>query len=208
MVSAGEANLEFTRTQQDWLINLKLESAGLVSRLFRVEDVYKVTANEKFCAINATFDAQEGKKHIVTFQQFDNSKHKLLFDERDLEKKTTERHEIDIAPCTYEIVGALAALGGLHLEIGKSVTVPIANGKKMAYAKIEAQAKENVTSEGKTYAATRYEAFVFDGVLFRKKGRAFVWLADDGEKMPIQMRFQMGFPIGNITLALEKSTKH
>lgn len=208
MVTAGEAALDFEHSQQNWLINLKLESAGLVSRLFRVDDLYKVTTNDKFCAVNTTFDAQEGKKHVVTFQQFDNNKHKLLVDERDLVKKTNERHEIDIAPCTYEILGALVALRGSHLEVGKSVTMPIANGKKIAYARIEAQAKENVTLEGKTYATTRYEAFIFDGILFRKKGRAFVWLTEDGQKMPVQMRFQMGFPIGNITLALEKTDGH
>jgi hypothetical protein len=207
MVTAGEAKLEFSRSQPNWMINLKLESAGLVSRLFRVEDSYKVTSNEKFCAINTTFDAQEGKRHTLSLQQFDNSRHKLNFDERDLVKNTSERHEMDIAPCTYEILGALAALREFHLEPGKSVTLPIANGKKMAYAKIEAQAKESVTVDGKSYPAMRYEAFIFDGILFRKKGRAFVWLTDDAERMPVQMRFQMGFPIGNITLELEKMAK-
>ena len=207
MVTAGEAALDFTRVQQNWQINLKLESAGLVSRLFRVEDQYKVTANDRYCAINSNFEAQEGKRHAVTVQQFDNARHKLVVDERDLEKKTSQHNEVDIAPCTYEIIGALTALRQLHLEAGKSVVMPIANGKKMANARIEAQAKEALVVDGKNYSTMRYEAFIFDGVLFRKKGRAFVWLSDDNERMPVQMRFQMGFPIGNITLELEKTGK-
>ena len=206
-IDDGLSALDFTRVQQNWQINLKLESAGLVSRLFRVEDQYKVTANDRYCAINSNFEAQEGKRHAVTVQQFDNARHKLVVDERDLEKKTSQHNEVDIAPCTYEIIGALTALRQLHLEAGKSVVMPIANGKKMANARIEAQAKEALVVDGKNYSTMRYEAFIFDGVLFRKKGRAFVWLSDDNERMPVQMRFQMGFPIGNITLELEKTGK-
>jgi hypothetical protein len=206
MVTAGEATLDLTREQQNWQINLKLESAGLVSRLFRVEDQYKVIANDRFCAINSNFEAQEGKRHAVTVQQFDNLRHKLVVDERDLEKKTSQHNEVDIPACTYEIIGALAALRQQHLEAGKSVVMPIANGKKVANARIEAQGKEAITVDGKNYSTMRYEAFIF-GVLFRKRGRAFVWLSDDSERMPVQMRFQMGFPIGNITLELEKTEK-
>jgi len=77
----------------------------------------------------------------------------------------------------------------------------------MANARIEAQAKENITVDGKQYATTRYEAFIFDNVVFRKKGSMQIWLSDDASHVPVQMRFQMGFPIGTITLELEKAEK-
>ena len=205
MVTAGEAKLQLARVQQDWQIHLDLESAGLVSRLFRVEDNYKVTSNEKFCGVNSSFEAREGKRHVLESQQFDNIKHKATFELHDMVKNTQEHHEIDIAPCTHEVVGALESLRELKLEPGKSTTIPIANGKKMAYAKIEAQAKENISVDGKNFSTMRYEAFIFDNVVFRKKGSLLVWLSDDATHVPVQMRFQMGFPIGNITLELEKA---
>ena len=79
--------------------------------------------------------------------------------------------------------------------------------KKIAYAKVEAQAKENISVDGKQYATVRYEPFIFDEVLYRRKGRLLIWMTDDADHVPVQMRFQMGFPIGSITLELEKHEK-
>jgi hypothetical protein len=207
MVTAGEAKLSMTKVQQGWQILLNVQSAGLVSRLFRVDDNYKVLSNDKFCGIGSSFEAKEGKRHVTESEEFDNVRHRAVFDSHDLVKNVQEHHEIDIAPCTHEIIGALASLRLARLDPGKSVTVPIVNGKKMAYARIEAQAKESLTIDGKTYPATRYEAFIFDNVVFRKKGSLLIWLSDDSGHVPIQMRFQMGFPIGSITLELEKAEK-
>lgn len=207
MVTAGEAKLQMTRVQQGWETHLDLESAGLVSRLFRIQDTYKVTSNDKFCALNSSFEAQESKRHVLESEQFDNVKHKATFDFRDVVKNSQEHHEIDIAPCTHEILGALESTRQNMLEPGKSVTVPIANGKKMAYAKIEAQVKENINVDGKTYSTVRYQAFIFDNVLFRRRGSLLIWFSEDGAHLPVQLRFQMGFPIGNITLELDKAER-
>lgn len=207
MVTAGAAKLQLTRDQQNWQIQLNLESAGLVSRLFRIQDSYKSTSNEQFCGLSSSFDGQEGKRHVVESQQFDYTKHKAIFDLHDLTKNLKEHHEIDIAPCTHEVVGALEALRQAKMEAGKAITMPIANGKKMAYAKIQAEQKENITVGGKAYSTVRYEAFIFDNVLFRRKGLMLVWLSDDAAHIPVQMQFQMGFPIGTVTLELEKAER-
>lgn len=207
MVTAGQAKLELSRVQQDWQLKLNLESAGLVSRLYRIQDDYKVTSNDKFCGVSSAFEAHEGKRHVVESQQFDNSRHKSTFDFHDLVKNVQEHHEIDIAPCTHEILGALESLRQTRLDLGKSTTIPIANGKKMAYARIEAQSREKILVDGKSYSTIRYEAFIFDNIVFRKKGSLLVWLSDDAAHLPVQMRFQMGFPIGTISLELEKEDR-
>jgi hypothetical protein len=208
MVTAGNARLQLLRSQQDWEIKLNLESAGLVSRLYRIEDNYKVVSNDKFCGVNSWLEAQEGKRHLIEWEQFDDKTHKAISDIHDLVKNVKEHRVIDIAPCTHEIIGALASLRLLQLEPGKWATVPISNGKKLAYAKVQSQAKENITVQGKTYMTTRYEAFIFDNVVFRKKGSLLIWMSDDAAHVPVQMRFQMGFPIGNIGLELEKAEKN
>ena len=208
LVAAGSANLLLSRNSaQNWQIDLNLESAGLVSRLYKVLDAYRVVSNDKFCAVTTTFDAQEGKRHMIGSGQFDYSQHKLFYQERNLTKNLIEKREIDIAPCTYEILGALAAVRSMRLDPGRSVTLPIASGRKMAYPRIEAQVRENVNIGGKSYVATRYEAFIFDNILYRRKGRLFVWLTNDADSIPVQIRLQFGFPIGTITIELEKEQK-
>ncbi len=208
MMTAGTAVVQLSHgTPADWQTSLNLESAGLVTRLYRVLDTYKAASNEQFCASNSVFDAQEGKRHTVTRLNFDNSSHKVQYDERDLIKNSSNREEVNIAPCTYEIFGALDAVRETNLQPGKSTTIPITNGKKMGYVRIEAQAKEAVTVGGKTYQAIRYEGFLFDNVLYRRKGRLFIWFTDDPDRLPVQLRIQVGFPIGTIMLQLEKQEK-
>ncbi len=207
LVNAGTANLQFTKASGGWQTDIELESAGLVNRLYRVSDRYKVLSDDKFCAASAFLDAQEGKKHTVTKLTFDDSRHKVDYDEHDFTKNTGNKRQIEIAPCTHEVAGALAALGELDLQPGKSMSVPITDGKKMVFARVEAQAKESVAIDGRTYQTIRYEAFLFDNVLYKRKGRLFLWVTDDPERTPVQFRIQLGFPIGNILLELERQQK-
>lgn len=205
MVNAGTALVQQAPIDRHgWELNLHVESAGLVSRLYRVLDTYKVQAGEGFCGSSAVLDAQEGKKHTVTRLRFDAAHKRTEYEEHDLIKGTTKRKELDVSPCTYEIVGALAALRLNPPEVGKAITLPVTNGKKLASAKIQAQDKEKVNAGGQNYSTVRYEAFLFDNVLYRRKGRLFIWLTDDPAHLPVQLQLHLGFPIGNITLQLDK----
>jgi hypothetical protein len=208
LVTAGTANLEFQRAANNgWTIDLNLESAGLVTRLYRVLDKYKAVSNDQFCASSVDLDAQEGKRHMLTHVTFDNARHKVDYTERNLIKNTTKQKELDIPACTHEIAGALATLSQIDLQPGKSTTLPVTDGKKLVYAKVEAQAKETISVDGKTYPAIRYEAFLFDNVLYKRKGRLLIWTTDDQERTPIQFQIQLGFPIGTISLELEKQQR-
>ena len=208
LVIAGTANLAFTHPGgKGWQIDLDIESAGLVTRLYRVLDKYKVLSNDRFCPATVDLDAQEGKRHTITHLTFDESRHKVSYDERDLVKNASAKRELDVPPCTHEIAGALAALGQMNLQPGNSAYVPVTDGKKVVHAKIEALSKETVNIDGKSYPTIRYEAFLFDNVLYKRKGRLFLWLTDDAERTAVQFRIQLGFPIGTISLELEKQQK-
>lgn len=208
MITAGIANLEFMHSgSTQWSINLDLESAGVVNRLYRVQDKYKVSGDDRFCAANSFLDAQEGKRHNQSRMTFDNSAHKLQFEDQDFVKNRNEKLEVQIAPCTREVAGALASLGQIDLEPGKSTVIAVTNGRKLAEAKVEAQAKETVDIDGKNYQTIRYEAFLFDNVLYKRKGRLFIWITDDAERTPVQFRIQLGFPIGTVSLELEKQQR-
>ena len=208
LVTAGSAMVEMSRgTPLDWETSLNLESAGLVSRLYRVSDKYRVTSNDRFCPSHSVLDAQEGKRHTLSRLTFDNTRHKVDYDERDLLKNSSLKRQLDIAPCTYDIVGALESLREMNLRPDKWATLPVTNGKKMAYVKVQGQAKESLRLAGKTYETIRYEVFLFDDVLYKRKGRLLMWVSDDSDRVPIQLRLQMGFPIGTITVQLEKAQK-
>jgi hypothetical protein len=202
LVQAGQVTVKQTQAGSDWRFEMKLTSAGIVSRLFRVDDTYEATTTERFCGVNIHFDAQEGKKHSESQMAFDTSRRKLLYEERNVTKNTSVKRDLDIQPCTYDIVGALAEVRFAPPDLGRSVSLPVTDGKKFAIVEVEALNHERVTVAGKSYAAVKYEAFIFDDVLYKRKGRFFMWLADDADRLPVQFQVHTTFPIGNVTIAL------
>ena len=83
--------------------------------------------------------------------------------------------------------------------------LPVSDGKKVIMARVESQAKETIRTPLGQFNATRYEAFLFNGVLYARKGRLFVWISDDDKRLPVQIRVQLPFYVGTITLQLEKT---
>jgi hypothetical protein len=40
-------------------------------------------------------------------------------------------------------------------------------------------------------------------VLYRRRGRLFIWLTDDDRKLPVQVKVRLPFYIGTVTLQLQ-----
>jgi hypothetical protein len=205
LMTAGSATLQLSHgDKQNWQLELDLTSAGVVDRLYQISDTYKLTTNERFCGVNSVLDGREGKRRFSTRMDFDAARHKVFLAENDLVKNTVVKAETDIAPCTYEVMGALSALRAMKPEPGNTLSLSLTNGRKMVSAKVEAQARETLHLNGKSYSTIKYEAHVFNNVVYRRKGRLFMWITDDADRIPVQFRLQIGFPVGAITLELEK----
>ena len=206
LVRAGMARLSRTpKANSGWTSDLHLESAGLVSKLYKVNDDYRVQFDSGFCVSNIHMTAQEGSRRRDTVVTFDRQTKKSHYLEKDLVANSIVlEKELDTAECVQDIIAALLRLRAQKMTPGQSVTFPMSDGKKMVSGKIEAQEKEKVKTPTGEYQTTRYEAFLFNDVLFRRKAKLYVWLTDDDRKLPVQIRVRLGFPVGTITLQLEK----
>ena len=201
LIDAGDARL----TQEPKRSKLRLESSGLVSKLYKLDDNYDLEMEGDFCATSTTLDATERTRHRETKVIYDYSKGKASYVERDLIKNVvTKTAEVEIPPCTRDIVGALYKLRTLRLEPGQSTQMALSDGKKSVTARIEAQQKEELKVKAGTFNTTRYEAFVFGGVLYTRKAQLLIWISDDPRRLPVQIRVRMSFPIGTVTLELVK----
>jgi Protein of unknown function (DUF3108) len=208
LITAGTADVELAPiSSHTWETQIKLESAGVVTKLYEVHDTYEVRTDEKFCAATSSLKAQEGKRNRTSTLNFDPARKKVLYEEHDLVTNHVTTKELEVPACTHEIAGALSALRTLSIEPGKSIQLPLTDGKRFAMARIEAQEKETIVVDGKAYPTIRYEAYVFDNIIYSRKGRLNIWVTDDADHLPIQMRIRLGFPIYNITLTLEKQDK-
>lgn len=206
LITAGRATVDWAATGSDTAqIRLKVESVGLVSKLFKVEDTYVANLGSALCAQSVQLTAQEGIRQRDTRITFDYPNHRADYLERDRTRNTVVlARETDIPPCTHEIIGGLYFLRTLNLEPGQSALLPLTDGKKSAVVKVEAQQREDVKTAAGTFKTIRYEAYVFNSVLYRRPAHLYVWLTDDSRRLPVQIRVRMQLTIGTITLELAK----
>jgi hypothetical protein len=207
LIQAGTAKVAFSGAAgHDSKVDVEMQSIGLVSKLFKVNDVYRANMAEQFCAVSTKMDAQEGHRHRVTDVKFDRHAKRASYVERDALKNNdvVVTKEIDTPECVHEVMGGLQKLRTMRLEPGQSALIPLSDGKKFIQSKVEAQEREEVTTPAGKFKTMRYEAFVFNNIFYRRSGRLFVWLTDDSRRLPVQIRVRLPIVIGTISLILEK----
>lgn len=187
-------------------VNLTLQSAGLVSKLYTVEDKYAARLNEQFCLQSYVLNAREGKRVRDTHVTVEGTK--ANYNERDLVKNAVVlTKQTDVPACVSDVLGALQRLRTLPATPGQSLQVPITDGKRFAQVKVDAQERESITTPAGRFNTLRYEVHMMNGVIFPRDGRLFVWLTDDERRLPVQVRLRMQFYIGTVTVQLEKEEK-
>lgn len=184
---------------------LLLSTAGLADRLYAVRADYTVSYDQNVCASASREDAREGnKKHreiTVTCAGGHCNRQ-----ERDLLKAgaVVDTKSVSVPACVHDVLGALEKLRRIPTVPGQTIGLPVSDGRKSANVVIEAQEKETIRTRAGVFQTVRHEAMLFNGVIFRRKARLFIWLSDDARRLPVQIRVQLPFYIGSITLQLEK----
>jgi hypothetical protein len=206
LITAGRARVDWTALPRSgWEVKLHLESVGLVSKLFKVEDDYSAVLNQALCVQSAHLTTHEGNRQRETRITFDAEAKRASYLERDRLKNTVMlAQDVSIPPCVHDVIGGLFYLRTLNLEPGQSVEVPVSDGKKAVMARVEAQQREEVKTPAGTFKTIRYELYLFNGALYKRPAHLNIWLTDDRRKLPVQVRVRMQIAIGTITLQLEK----
>ena len=209
LFTAGKARVELTTTPQPrpgYQVNLHLESIGIVSKLFKVEDDYSANMSSAYCAQSLQMTTHEGSRLRETKIAFDAEAKKASYLERDRARNNAIvlSQETDIPPCVHDAIGGLFFIRTLNLEPGQSTQIPVSDGKKSVMVKVEAQAREDVKTPDGTFKTIRYEVYLFDGVLYKRSAHVNLWVSDDRRKLPVQIRVRMTFTIGTMNLQLEK----
>ncbi len=211
LVPAGRAKLSWSPNStpgHGGEAKLHLESTGLVSRLFHVNDDYTSTLGSNFCAETTFLTAHEGSRNRETKVTFDGNAKKAIYLEKEIPKNNTvAAHEIEIPACVHDIVGGLYFLRSVNVEPGHSMQIPVSDGKRTVSLKVEAQGREDVNTPLGVQKTLKYEIFAFNNVLYRRPAHLHVWLTEDRRKLPVQIEIRMQFTIGTVTLRLNKETK-
>lgn len=209
LINAGKAKLDWypePSGKGGWESKLHLESVGMVSRLFRVDDDYTVNMNANACATSTYMTAREGSRSRDAKVTFDASAKKASYLEKDVKTNAVVRNEVDIPACVHDVIGGLYILRMMNMDVGKTTQIPVSNGKKTVNLRVESQTREEIKIPSGTRKALRYEIFAFDNQLYARPGHLHIWLSDDKRRIPLQIQIRLQFTIGTITLRLTKET--
>jgi len=188
---------------------MTLESVGLVSKLYRVNDEYRVQfRNGSRCSETIFFKIEEGKKRHEARANFPAAPGKSSYVETDLlTKETIRTTELDVPACIHDVISALAQLRTNPRPADTEFTLPISDGRKFANVKVRRHGKERIKTEAGTYQAVKYEAGLMNGVIYRRSGKMFFWLTDDERRLPVRVRMQMSLFFGTVTIDLVKEDR-
>lgn len=204
LINAGKARLTWNQRPGDikgYEIKLHLESLGLVSRLFRVNDDYTATLHPDLCAVSTFMTAHEGNRSRESRVSY--GYRKASYVERDLNKNALVlSKEVETPVCVHDLIGGLYALRAQDLEPGHSTQIPVSNGKRTALVKVDATRRETIRAGGAEYKTIEYEVYAFNNVMYARPGHMSVWLTDDKRRLLVQLQIRLQFTVGTITFRL------
>lgn len=204
LIRAGGVQLNLSGAQAV----MRLTTEGLVSSLYKVNDTYRANYSPGRCLSDSFLEAHEGRRNRETKITVDRAAKKAAYLERDvLKDAVVSTREVEVPACVHDVVGALHILREMKLEPGQKTGIPVTDGKKSIMARVEAQERETVKTPAGEFKTIRHEAFLFNGVLYGRKGRLYVWISDDARRLPVQLRIQLPFYIGTVTLQLAKQER-
>ena len=187
-----------------WRATVEATSTGVVSRLYKVEDLFRSTfLAGTYCSEQIVKSIHEGTRHRDIRIDFNAERKIASIAEMDLTKNRQVRQQDNpIPPCAYDVLSALYYVRTLKLEVGHPFQVPLNDGSHTMLIDVEVQAREDIKTPAGVFHTIRIEPQVFGGTLFKKSGRMQIWLADDASHRLIQLKARLFF--GNITATATK----
>jgi len=193
--------------EEVYRITATARSTGIVSTLYKVFDVFEsyLQATD-LCSRKITKSIREGRRHRETVVNFDLKARQAQTEDRDMDRPElpAKRFESPIPLCVQDVISAIYFLRTKNLKVGERLNFPINDGGKTYDVDVEIQATETIKTPAGMFQTVRLEPKVFDG-LFNKKGRMFVWITTDSDRMPVQLKAKVN--IGTITAALTRVNK-
>ena len=203
-MTAGKVKVTVNKNVSAANGKLEVQSLGIVSMLFKVNENYEAVWRPDFCAQSTHLFSEENKRRRETTILYNGPGNKTQFVEKDLVKNTTISNSVAVPACVADVLGGLQKLRALKLTPGTSSQIPISDGKKFVEVRVDVQEKEDVKTATGTYKTVRMEAFLFNGVLYDRAARCLVWVTDDEKRIPVKIQILMRLHIGTVTLLLDQ----
>lgn len=119
-----------------------------------------------------------------------------------LRVKNGEREDpMEFPRFSADVLGALYVVRTLPLEVGRTVVIPVSDGRRNYDLHVEVERRERVLVPAGAFDCVVVEPKLESEGIFRKKGRMWVWFTDDARHLPVKMKTEI--PVGSIEAVLE-----
>lgn len=178
------------------------KSTGLLHLFFKVDDKYEtyIDRNEvkPYRFIRNIYEGGYTKDIQI---DFDHKNGKALVHD----KKNKKRDTLDIKPSTQDMMSAFYHLRNtvdIHdLKKGDSFKLPMFFDKENFEFKLKFLGRDTLKTKFGKAAALQFRPYVMSGRVFREEESLTVWVSDDLNKVPLQIKAKLA--VGSLTASLD-----
>lgn len=208
---AGEATLEAqgvvnVNGRQAYHLVTTAQSGPVISKIYRVDDrTESYLALEPMWALRFDKNLREGRYRHSSQTLFDHEKGIVTFRYLDFSRvpkditrlEDAERYgeyveqEFPLTPGALDELSVLYYVRTLPLAAGTTVTARVFASRKNWELEVKVLGRETLeTVLGRRETLKVEPLLKFEGI-FERKGRMIVWLTDDAERIPVQMKSEI-----------------
>ncbi|HEX8816989.1 MAG TPA: DUF3108 domain-containing protein [Terriglobales bacterium] len=205
LFNAGTAKVSIDNANGQQHVTALAESAGVANALYKVNDRFEAYFDPRsFCSLRILKHNEEGPHARQSEANFDYTRRKSTFDEKNLKTGETKHVESDLPGCVTDVVSGFYYLASLPLQPGSTYEFPAGDGAKITQIRARVEGREQIKVPYGTYNTVRVQAEAVSGAL-QGKGVIQAWFTDDANHIPVQMRSKLGW--GTLLFRLQRIDK-
>lgn len=196
-IYVGKAELAAVKATDKITINLKVDSAPVISFFYTVDDHAQSTLINNLPA-HFRLKQREGRHRGDKETFFDYAAGKI--EHFNYLKKT--KNNYDVAGIVYwDLISGFYTVRHQQLAVGKPHMIKLFDNNKMFEAEVTILRKETIEMrDGREVKTIVIRPKLDAEALFKRKGDMVIWLSDDSQRLPVKV--ETTAPIGSVTAEL------
>jgi hypothetical protein len=205
LFNAGTTTVKMDSAGAEQRVTAIGDSGGVINALYKVHDFVEARFDPRtFCSLRISKHIEEGSHRRQTELALDYTRHKSVFDDKNLKTGESRHTENDIPACVTDVLSGFYYLASLPLAPGTFNTFVVSDGTKTTDVTAHVETREHVKVPAGSYQTVRVKAEPASGPL-KGKTTIVVWFSDDPSHIPVQMRSKLGW--GTLMFRLQRLEK-
>ncbi len=199
LITGGEVKLKANKSgvKSEPTIHVKVDmyTTGLVDNIYHLHDIFESELRTKDgLPVRFIRDAHEGK--YVRWEQVDYYDNKVESNLKGVYEVDGRYHDLISA------VYALRCMDYNKMTVGRYTDIPIYYEEEIRKIRVFYQGVEEVKLNGKIYRCHKFAPVLSEVEMFEKKAPFIIWISDDKERKPVQIK--VNFKVGSFKVELQE----